>query len=332
MENSLSLEQVIRTYINLPTNSTGEGWIPVVCKICNDHGKKGPRAGFKFTGDTTGYHCFNCGHKAKDDPAKNKRISQSMVEVLRAFQVPDEQWQHIQLARLGDRSKHPNVEPLENIEPSVVTLPSSFYYLSDAGTRNRWAEVARLTLEMRGIDYSEYPFMLSTDSKKEEPWYGRIIIPIYKDGKVIYYQGRDMTGKSDKKYRNPSISREKIIYGFDKLFEKQTTPLYIVEGFFDAFVIDGIAIFGNEISKTQATWLNKSQREKVYIPDRLGNGHIGAKQALKYGWSVSTPNIGNCKDINEAVLKYGKLYVLRTINDNIASGFQGEVKIGLYCK
>lgn len=331
MENSHSLEPVIRTYVNLPMNSTGEGWVPVLCKVCNDHGKKGPRAGFKFTNGVTGYHCFNCGHKAKDDPAKNKRISQNMVEVLRAFQVPDEQWQKVQLARLGDRSKQQEIEQIENIEPSEVVLPPSFYYLSDAETKDRWAEVARLILETRGVDYTEYPFMLSTD-KKGEPWHGRVIIPIYKDGKVIYYQGRDMTGKADKKYRNPSISKEKIIYGFDKLFEKQTTPLYIVEGFFDAFVIDGIAIFGNEISKSQAIWLNRSQREKIYIPDRLGNGQLGAKQALKFGWSVSTPNIGNCKDINEAVLKYGKLYVIRTISDNIASGFQGEVKVGLYCK
>ena len=121
------------------------------------------------------------------------------------------------------------------------------------------------------------------------------------------------------------------MFGFDKLFVDTKQPLYIVEGWFDAFVIDGVAIFGNKLTKSQIYWLKSSPREKVYIPDRLGNGQGAATQALQQQWSISTPDIGNCKDINEAVVHYGKLYVLKQIVDNIATDFQGQLKISMYC-
>jgi hypothetical protein len=36
--------------------------------------------------------------------------------------------------------------------------------------------------------------------------------------------------------------------------------------------------------------------------------------ALEYGWSISMPIWQEtCKDINEAVVKYGKLFVLKSI-------------------
>ena len=36
--------------------------------------------------------------------------------------------------------------------------------------------------------------------------------------------------------------------------------------------------------------------------------------------------------MNEAVLKYGKLYVIKSITDNIADGFEARTKLGVYCK
>lgn len=329
-----SLEQIIHQYIQLPSRPTGSGWYPVICKVCNDHGHKGPRAGFRFDGTKVTYHCFNCGHSTSFDDNENKRVSGKMVTVLQAFGVPEEQWGQLNLLAMDhDKKKQEVSEKQKNLEPKEIPLPKTFYKLSSADPSDKWAEVAKLTLEDRQCDPSSYPFMLSVKTGNEilDRWYRRLIIPIYKDNKLIYYQGRGMNNQS-KKYINPSVSRNNIIYGFDKLFVNPHQPLYIVEGWFDAFVIDGIAIFGNKITTEQKIWLDKSPRKKVYIPDRLGNGALGAKQALKFGWSISTPDIGDCKDVNDAVVKYGKLYVMKTITENTASGFQGEANIGLYCK
>lgn len=335
---SVTLEQVIRRYISLPSMPSGGGWYPILCKVCNDHGRKGPRGGFKFDGDTVAYHCFNCGHSTVYDPETHRSMPQKMQQVLRDFGVPDEEWQQVLFASLANKDAGLAAEAKKKIiamEPEELEMPDTFYLLKDAPEDDKWAQIARYYLEEdRGIDPDSYPFMLA--SKSEDPrmnkWLGRVIIPIYKQEKLIFYQGRDLTDSKLKKYESPATSRDKVLYGFDKLFENSELPLYIVEGWFDAFMIDGVALLGNEISKPQIEWLNRSRRKKVYIPDRFGDGKRGANVALANGWHISTPEIGSCKDMSDAVLKYGKLYVMKSIVDNTAIGFDAETKLGVYCK
>lgn len=265
-------------------------------------------------------------------------MPKKMEQVLHDFGVPENEWQQVLFTDLKFRSgsNHQRQKPKTiQIEPLELPLPETFYPLKEAETNDKWATIARYYLEEeRGVDPDKYPFMLSskTDVPHLKKWFGRIIIPLYKDEKLIYYFGRDLTGKKQKKYENPAVSRDKVLYGFDKIFENVDLPLYIVEGWFDAFLISGVAILGNEISKPQIEWLNRSRRKKVYIPDQFGDGRRAAEHALSLGWHISTPNIGGCKDVNEAVLRYGKLYVMKELIEKTATGFEAKINIGIYCK
>jgi DNA primase len=167
--------------------------------------------------------------------------------------------------------------------------------------------------------------------KQAQKWKGRVIVPIYKKEKLIFYIGRDMTDSKIKKYESPSAERESVLFGFDKIFEQTDKPLYIVEGVFDAMLIDGVAVLGNKLTDGQIYWLNRSNRTKVYIPDKYGDGHLGAEQAVANGWSVAFPDTGSCKDVGEAVDKYGMLYVLATLTQNTAKGLEAKTRIRLYC-
>ncbi len=339
----VSLEQIIKQYINLPPNETGTGWYPILCKVCNDSGRKGPRAGFKFDNEKVAYHCFNCGHATVYDPTTHKDMPEKMVQVLNDFGVPEDQWKQVLLSGLINRdkgaTKSTSTPQFTSIEPLVVSLPSHFYPLAEAAPNDKWAEIAKDYLEHdRAVDPNSYRFMLAhkTGDKVLDRWFGRIIIPIYKDNQVIFFIGRDLTGKNPKKYLSPSFSKEKVLYGFSELFRQTEEPLYIVEGWFDAHVINGVAILGNEISTAQATWLNKSYRKKVYIADRQGNGRQTADQALELGWSIATPGFNTwadeVKDLNDAVKKFGKVYVMKAIADSIATGFTAQTNLGFYCK
>lgn len=336
-----SLESVIRQYIHLPALPTSGGWYPVLCKVCNDHGRKGPRGGFKFDGETVAYHCFNCGPEMNTvyDPNKEARLPKKMKIVMHDYGIPDEAWQQVTFSNLGKQgklTKDDELQPAKNIEPIELPLPDIFYPLADATKDDKWAEIARWYLtEERGVDPDSYPFMLVKPTKdpKLKKWYGRLIIPIYKDNKLIFYYGRDLIGNKTKKYESPPTPKDRVMYGFDQLFEHTDAPIYIVEGWFDAYAIDGVAIFGNEITDAQTAWLNKSRRKKVYIPDRLGDGKRAAEDALEQGWSISTPDIGqSCKDMSDAVHKYGKMYVMKTIAENTAAGFAAQTKLGVYCE
>ena len=336
-----TLEQVVRQYVQLPSMPTSGGWFPILCKVCNDHGRKGKRAGFKFDNGGVAYHCFNCGPdmNTKYDPDTSLRIPRKIKTILTNYGIPETEWQAVEFVNLG---KHPTnvdgitIKPHVNIEPPEIKLPEEFYLLSDAKEGDKWAEVARWYLtEERGVDPTSYPYMLvkKSDDMFMRKWLGRLVIPMYKDGKLIFFQGRDLTNNKIKKYESPAVAKDKILFGFDQLFTHTESPLYVVEGYFDADAVDGVAILGNEITDAQIQHLNRSPRRKVYIPDKSGDGQQTAEQALDLGWSISTPDIGSsCKDMSDAVNKYGKMYVMKTLADNTTDGFVANTKLGVYCE
>ena len=332
------LEDVIRNYVPLPPHPNGRGFYPVVCKVCADHGRKGPRAGFKFDDDSVGYNCFNCGHKAIYNPDTSTNMSDDMIKVLDAFNVPDDEWKQVLLTSMARKNQgNTNLSEKQvntNIEPSEIELPDHFYPLGPKDDPDKWTIIARDYLEFeRGVDPDSHPFYLSTGQgdKQAMKWKGRLIIPIYKNEKLIYYQGRALV-KMQNKYLSPSSSKDKVLCGFDKLFEDTEMPLYVVEGWFDAYAIDGVAVFGNQLSDEQVKWLNRSRRPKVVIPDIFGDGHLLANQAIDLGWSVAFPDTGDCKDMSAAVKRFGKLYVMKSIVDNTMSGLMAQTAIGVHCK
>lgn len=331
-----NLESVVRQYVPLPPRPNGRGFFPVLCKVCNDHGKKGKRAGFKFDRDTVGYNCFNCGHSAIFDPSENTSMPENMAKVLKAFGIPEVDWRPVLFQALQNKGNSPKeARPtLVDIEPSEIKFPDYFYRLTN-DPNDEWAQAAidYLTND-RQIDWTSHPFFLVRKSKDPDnsKWYGRLIIPVYKDNKLIFWQGRDLTGLHQKKYLSPDVSRDKVLSGFDKLQVYSDAPLYVMEGWFDAYWLDGIAIFGNKMTPEQIRWLNRTNRPKVIIPDRMGDGQLLAEQALDLGWSISLPDTGSEKDINDAVKKYGHLYVMKAVKDGTFSGFEALARLGIYCK
>lgn len=331
-----TLESVIRQYVQLPVRPTGRGFYNVLCKVCNDSGKKGKRAGFKFEGTVVGYNCFNCGHSAVFNPAEHSTMPKNMVTVLESFDIPKVDWQPALFGSLmlTGSTAQTQAAQFKDIEPSETVFPSYFYKLTD-DPDDEWAQWAiQYLTDDRQVDWKSYPFFLVRKDKHpgNARWYGRLIIPVYKDSKLIYWQGRDLTGKHVKKYLSPDIPRDKIIGGYDKLQDFSTAPLYVTEGWFDAYWLDGVSIFGNKMTPEQIKWLTKSPRPKVIVPDRMGDGQLLANQALELGWSISLPDTGSERDINDAVKKYGHLYVRKAVKDATCTGFEARTKLGIYCK
>lgn len=325
-----TLEDVIRQNIRLDP-LTGTGWYPCLCKVCNDRGHKGNRAAFRFSPDQITYHCFNCKHKATFF-ATDTSMPHKMERVLEAFNVPQDEWKAVLFANLAanDAGKPVHKGPTadKSLDPVIIDLPAKSTQVSASST-NKWSQVAVEYLESRGITAEEYPFYISPYGN----WKGRLIIPIYREGKLIFYQGRDMGMGYKNKYKSAPTPAENILYGFDQIYNsREDTPLLVVEGFFDAFVVGGVATLGNEFSPQQLKHLHKTNREKIIVPDRRGDGHVLALQALKQGWSVSLPEIGDCKDLNEATLRYGKLYVIDSILKHTMTGIVAETAIGVYCE
>jgi DNA primase len=90
----------------------------------------------------------------------------------------------------------------------------------------------------------------------------------------------------------------------------------VTEGILDAMCIGGVGILSNNASETQAEIIDTLAREVILVPDRDAAGQKLIDDALEYGWSVSFPEWeSDVKDINDAVVRYGKLFTLKSIID-----------------
>lgn len=337
----MDFEKVIRQYVPLATRPSGKGWYGVMCRVCNDHGKKGTRGGFHFQ-DGIGYNCFNCEHTAGYTNGQPFTPDDALKVVFDAYGIPDAHWNELVMESLQNRNSdngafHAKIVKASTIEAKVLQQPDYFHELSSLPEDMPLRQLAELHLiEERGIDPAAYPFLVALKDD-EDPysaaWLKRLIIPVYdRANRLIFYQGRDLIGTANNKYKSPSVDRDCVLYGMDQIYKHTNAPLFVVEGFFDAFHVDGVAILGRQLTDPMVQHLNNSVREKIIIPDRTGNGEDLALAGLKQGWKVSTPDFGNCKDITEAVVKYGKLYVMKSITDNVHSGFSAELNVRMYCK
>ena len=331
-------ETIIRSYVHLP-RSNAKGWTNVKCRLCSDYRA---RAAFRFEGDSVGYNCFNCAHATAFNPTEHSKVPEKMQAVFDAFGIPTSEFKETMFEAFKNRSNLKQLQAREDTRVKIVyndlTLPEFFRPLSTTGDGDIYDEIACEYLLGRGMDPASYPFMMA--DKKKSPlikyidWKGRLIIPYYRKGDVVFYQGRDLLSTDRTKYLSPKDSRDAVFYGYDEIYADTDKPLYIHEGFFDAFLLkDSVATFSNKFTEQQIAILNRCPRPKIVIPDREGKGYLLANEAIEQGWSVSFPDIGSsCKDMNDAILKYGRLYVLKSIADKTSSGFAAQMMVNMYCK
>jgi DNA primase len=87
-----------------------------------------------------------------------------------------------------------------------------------------------------------------------------------------------------------------------------------MEGAFDALSISGLAVLHADINDAQARLIRSLGREVVVVPDQDAAGMRLVDRAMELGWAVSMPDWPNgVKDVNDAVIRWGKLGCLLTI-------------------
>jgi hypothetical protein len=105
---------------------------------------------------------------------------------------------------------------------------------------------------------------------------GRVVVPIYKAGKLAGYVGRlwkKRCGPNDRKYLyNEGFSRADVLYNEDALYVTTEEPAIIVEGVFDTFPFfpNGVAVLGKP-SPAQFDMMCNARRPMLIVFD--GDAH-----------------------------------------------------------
>ena len=326
-----SISDLIFSYVIFPKGTNNSGWSKCYCEVCGDGSrKKGPRGGWAFDGDAAFYRCFNCGIDANFDPNREHPFSKNMRKVLDSFGIPAKEYNAVAYANklTADNIKSP--EKKNELSTKYFSIPDHFYLLKDASLDNVIANNARKFLrEHYALTQNSHSFYLSTgesDKPHEKGLAGRLIIPYFKNGKLIYYQARALDD-SKPKYLNMDTPKKNVVFNMDQLYKNLERPLYVFEGAFDAIHANGIAVMENNMTTNQIEILNKSPRRKVVVPDRGGDSRKLVDIALENDWGISLPELGSgSKDLCEGIIKFGKLHVINSMVQKTYFGKEAKIR------
>ena len=295
----------------LPTKRrrSASGWLSFDAVCCHHRGHKSDtrgRGGIIINGDgALSYSCFNCRFKASYRPGWHLNLG---MRRLLAWLGADER----QISRLViEAVRIKDVVGPAEYQPETETIKFKARSLPDDVTLVEEDHVALQYCQARNINLDHYPLLVSrrTDHNLNR----RVIIPFTWQGNLIGFTSRAWDPQVRPKYY--SQYEPNYVYNIDKQHQDWKFVI-VVEGPFDAMSIDGVAILSNDCSETQAEIIDSLAREVILVPDRDRAGTRLINNALEYGWSVSFPVWHEtCKDVNEAVVRYGKLFVLKSILD-----------------
>lgn len=332
-----NIEDVIRSNVPLVHGSSAKGWHSVYCEVCGDGSRtKGPRGGWLFTDDACFYNCFNCGIEGNFDPNREIPLSKDMWKIFTSFGIEPKEFMAIAESKKSDDKK--KVKRRRAKIPHIEEIPDYFKKLTEFSDTNERAEAARSFLwDSYRMKDTDYPFYLSTGKTLSNDKYerylartmkSRIIIPAFHREKMIYWQARIFMGESNKKYISASVEHSNnVLFGMDNLYSNIEYPLFVTEGFFDSWHLNGVAVMTNKIKNGRLEILERSPRKKIVVPDLNKDGMNLAEQAIEMGWGLSLPKILPEIDVCNAILRYGKLYTLKTIVDNVCFDFEAEYKL-----
>jgi len=316
-----SIQDTVLQILPARRKRSPSGWISFNAPCCVHNGESTDTRGrggiMPNPNGGVSYHCFNCNFKASYSPGYH--LNYKFRKLLSWLGVDENTVRRlvIEAIRIKDIIS-PEViekEPKQEVAFKTRQLPSDAVNLLES------KDLPALEyLLPRKIDPEVYPFY--TSQSLDHNLNRRLIIPCYWNNDVIGYTARAWDESVKPKY----YSHYESNYVFNVNRQHKDWKFVLVsEGPFDAMSIDGVAVLSNECSEVQTDIIDSLGKEVIVIPDF--DMHYNEKtkrtkwpgatlidQAVEFGWTVSFPVWSEtCKDVNEAVVKYGKLFVLKSI-------------------
>lgn len=303
--------ETVQQYLPAKRKQTTGGWISFNCVACTHEGHRADtrgRAGVIISADGISYSCFNCSFKASWKVGR--RLTKKFKTLLTLLNVPSDKIKKCALDALryvdddtiqsysistffNDKDLPPNSSKIKDFinDPPVHMLPV-LEYIYD-----------------RGLDIDDYEWYFSNNLLYKN----RLIIPFFYYNRIVGYTARIIKEDGPKYITS---NQNGYVFNIDKQTDSRKFVI-LCEGPLDAICIDGIAVLGNKVNQSQRTLIDQLNKEVIVVPDKHESGYNLVEQALEFGWNVSFPSWDdNINDINDSVIRYGKLYTLWDILQN----------------
>ena len=301
----------------LPTKkkTTPSGWTSFNAPCCVHNGESPDtrgRGGLTANPDgSVSFHCFNCNFKASYQPGRH--LTFKFRKLLKWLGADDTDIKRLVIEAIRVRELVAPEEVKQEAEEEKIEFKAR--ELPDDAVNLVALDYVHSALEYcvaRKIDLDKYAFYATR--QEQYNLHKRILIPFIWQGRTIGYTARAIQENVKPKYH--SNYEPNFVFNINNQLADSKFVI-VCEGPFDAMSVDGVAVLNNECNETQADIIESLGKEVIVVADRDRAGAKMINNAIEYGWTVSYPVwLETCKDVNEAVVKYGKLFVLKTILDS----------------
>jgi len=262
------------------------------------------RGGMMFNPDgAVSYHCFNCNFKTSW--TQGRTLSFKMRKLMRQLGFDESEILRLDIDLLNQA----DLEQLIQREPEPVWKPNWLDYELDFDVRPVEDEEKINYLKQRQV--YDLAVWLETDTE----YAGlnkRVILPMTYENRLVGFQSRYVGTVPEKYSKYYKKVPSDYVFGLDN--QKNNRQFVIVsEGEFDALLTSGLSLGSNNLSDHQAQLIEDLNIEPIVIPDKDKSGLQLVERAADYGWSVSFPEWEDCKDVGDAVMKYGRLFAIHSI-------------------
>lgn len=316
------VQTVIMNNLPMKVKRSSSGWHSFNAPCCthnNETRDTRGRGGLILSGEAISYNCFNCGYKTGWQPGRH--LSRKMRQLMSWLGVPEGDIKRLVITAIQLKEtaiEHNLIEEETEFNFELKSFPEESNPLKSDNT-----QIVEY-LANRGLSINDYNFYWTpiTETKFDK----RVIIPFFWKGDIVGYTAR-LTVCGNPKYF--TSTPQGFVFNMDGQTEDRKFVI-VTEGPFDAIAIGGVAILGSDINDSQVDLIESLNRQVIMVPDNDSAGNKLIQQALKYNWDVSFPTWHDtCKDINEAIVKYGRIFTLKNILDNVETS---SLKINLMAK
>lgn len=247
------------------------GWVNIKCPFCSDHSN---HLGFNLRKGF--FYCWRCNWKSKEDVLKKLAPEDNPGFILKQYNI-------------RYREGRSRTCKIKNSKPVVVPGgPLLDYHREYIVSRGLDPDVLEEKYKIKGTNYlGDYKF--------------RVIAPIIERGRIVSYQGRDVTGVSDLRYKackkeDELVDHKSIIYNIDNCKEDF---LIVTEGIFDVWNIgdNSCCTFGKSYTINQLVCISRFKIVFVYYdPDYAGKNASRKLCKDLIGLGVETYSVENKKE------------------------------------
>jgi hypothetical protein len=294
----------ITQYLPGKRKQTPSGWISFNAPCCTHNGQSADnrlRGGLKAADQGWSYHCFNCGYTASF--ILGRSVSFKARRLLSWFGVADRDIELLNLESMRHRSvygiiedRQRTFEALQGIAFEERELPAGAEFVEPD---SEYADYLRKRCVPMDFLFMKDPLVTRRS----------IVIPFTYRDQVVGWTKRFL---DDRNPRYLSDAQPGYVFNVDSI-KDSWTQVIVTEGIFDALSIGGVAVMHNDINDAQARLIRNLGKEITVVPDQDRTGLDLIDRAMELGWAVSIPDWGDCKDVNDAVIKHGRLATLITI-------------------